>query len=278
MRWFFYSQCRFVATTDCAVGDDPHWQCGGQWQSYDELEPGDYVAICGGSESATYIGCYETDQYVQLSSVTAANGFLVCNSEVTLGRERTSCADHSFTKSENFGAAVLVAGPDEGGSGGAPVGGDSGEGELEPVESGSSGLSFVNVTLLAFPNLISNQSPVSAPFEADLGYINDDGCLDGLITSNATDQPDGIYLQNVLSVECSGTFSYPENSYSLTGPPSRRITSWLMLFDLNGDSYTDILGGDVDGNPSLAAIQGNQEGVFIGVTGYTSSAVKTLAD
>ena len=135
------------------------------------------------------------------------------------------------------------------------------------VNSAGGAIAFAETTLAVMPDLQGGQSPVVAPFEADVAHLNNDMCLDFFITSHATDDPDGIYIQDNVGGVCQGTYTYRQNDYSANGPTNRRITSWVMLLDLDGDNDVDILGGDVDGNPSLAATLDANGVDYTGVTG-----------
>ena len=244
------------ATSECTEGNDPHYQCGGRWKKFNTLTEDDFIGVCPEAESAEYTDCYGSDKYILLSKLNAADGVLVCAGTGILDEGRSSCTKASYVKEENFSninSGTTTSTPTTGG--GDPI-----------VSSESSILSFTDVTLSTFPDLLPDQSPVPASFEADLGHINNDGCLDAHITSHTSDSADGVYLQKNINGVCQGTFEYLPNDYSASGPSGRRITSWLMIFDLDNDGRNDFIGGDVDGNPSLAAVQGDNNS-FTGVTG-----------
>ncbi|WP_197485631.1 hypothetical protein, partial [Oleiphilus sp. HI0061] len=240
----------FVATASCSAGDDPHWQCGGQWSDIQNVADSDFIAICPGAEGGNYSDCADDDTFVLFSNVTSNDGFFVCSDDVNLGGGRNGCSGSKYVREANFGSIDSVV-TEQGGSDDSSAGTGGGENNDSSVGAGGSEVSFADVTINAFPDFISGQAAVVAPFEADLAHLNADGCLDAFITSHATTDPDGIYIQDNAGGVCQGTFSYLANDYSISGPSNRRITSWVMLLDLDGDSDTDILGADVDGNPSL---------------------------
>lgn len=144
------------------------------------------------------------------------------------------------------------------------------------VNSAGGAIAFTDTTLSIMPDFVSGQAPVVAPFEADVAHLNDDMCLDMFITSHGTDDPDGIYIQDNVAGNCQGTYTYLANDYSATGPANRRITSWVMLLDLDGDTDVDIIGGDVDGNPSLAATLDANGTTYTGTNGCLYSVDRCL--
>lgn len=256
----------FIASASCVEGDDPHWQCAGRWKQLSSISENDFVGICPDREAENYLNCYAEDKYIQYAKISTLDGVLVCSGFALEGSSRSGCDHIVYARKENFYNLVSLLPPET-----------SDEIEaIEPVSSNESSiLSFTDVTLSAFPDLLPGQVPVPAAFEADLGHIDNDGCLDAHITSHTTDAADGVYLQNNIDGVCQGNFSYLSNNYSATSAINRRITSWFMIFDLNNDGRNDFIGGDVDGNPSLAAIQSDNTS-FTPTTGCLFSVDRCL--
>jgi len=82
-----------VATTACNTGDDPHWQCGGEWKAYSDIEPNDYIAICPGREEEIYSQCSGDDRFILMSNLTVSDGIFICGSNATIGGNRGECSE-----------------------------------------------------------------------------------------------------------------------------------------------------------------------------------------
>ena len=80
-----------VATTNCNTGDDPHWQCGGQWKAYGDIGPSEYIAICPGREAEEYSQCSGDDRFILMSNLTVSDGIFVCTSSPVIGGNRGEC-------------------------------------------------------------------------------------------------------------------------------------------------------------------------------------------
>jgi len=90
-----------VATTQCSVGDDPHWQCGGEWRRYRDVTVTDYIAICPGQEAEEYLQCNGNDSFILMSNVRSIDGIFICSQDVLIGGNRGNCSEWRWVSSAN---------------------------------------------------------------------------------------------------------------------------------------------------------------------------------
>ena len=249
----------FIASTDCVEGDDPHWECGGQWVPYSSVDSGDYIAVCLIGEAAEYTDCMNDDQFMLFSEVdTGAAGYFVCVLDVILGVDRSAgCSDTEWVFYDNFGdiGAVNSGGDDDsdggsddddpdgdsdGGSGGGDSGGDSGGGGL---------VSFSNVTV----DVIDVAPQVVFHFWAGMPDVNGDGCFDVFVGAHEDSVDSAMYLHDNVGGACQGTFTHfaDDDNYSQESPQTPRITSRYMFGNWynHPEGLWSYYGHDVDGNP-----------------------------
>lgn len=92
------NQLVFAATTSCMQGQDPHWQCGARWKRVSELTADSFVGVCPAGASSTYVGCYNTDYFLDVQYIPDNYGFMVCkdSGEAALGKDRNGCNTVAF--------------------------------------------------------------------------------------------------------------------------------------------------------------------------------------
>ena len=246
----------FVASVDCNEGDDPHWQCGGRWTQYSDVEPEDYIAICPGAEASQYSGCVGSDRYVLASSVESSDGYFVCVGDVIydLGR-LPGCSAAQWVEADNFdniGVVVVVDREPVPPVDNSPDAPEPPADEVSPevIVTGDQGVSFLHVTL----DVIDYAPAVDTHFWAGLPDVNGDGCFDLYIGAHV-DKDSAMYLQNVDNGVCEGTFNYfieGKENYAQFPTKQTRITSRYMFGNWYGhpDGLWSFYGHDVDGNPA----------------------------
>jgi hypothetical protein len=81
----------YVASTECSVNDDPHWQCGGHWVTYSSVKVNDMVAICPAGAANLYADCEKSDSWVMYSNIKDTDALFVCGKDTYIGETRGSC-------------------------------------------------------------------------------------------------------------------------------------------------------------------------------------------